>query len=136
MAGKWLCASWNIWQSGIFYYFYGIYFNILKSKVLVHWIEPTAQFRRHVPDWLTCVRLLPLILLVSCIMYLWLKNRLVYVWLVHSWIFLTCVFLCKQSQNKNSALGMIFLNKKITKNEMKKMHWPSCFFKSINQFLR
>ena len=32
-----------IWQSGIFYYF-----NILKSKVLVHWIEPTARFGRSV----------------------------------------------------------------------------------------
>ena len=38
-----------IWQSGIFYYF-----NILKSKVLVHWIEPTARFGRSVcgEDWL------------------------------------------------------------------------------------
>ena len=29
-----------------------VYLNILKSKVLVHWIEPTAQFRRGV-TWIT-----------------------------------------------------------------------------------
>ena len=24
LAGKWLRASWNIWQSGIYYYFYDV----------------------------------------------------------------------------------------------------------------
>ena len=31
-------AKWNL------FYFFMVYFNILKSKVLVHWIEPTARF--------------------------------------------------------------------------------------------
>ena len=39
------CPSLNIWQIGIFYYIlFMIYFNILKSNVLVHWIDPTARF--------------------------------------------------------------------------------------------
>ena len=31
-----------------FFIIFMVYFNILKSKVLVHWIEPTARFRRGV----------------------------------------------------------------------------------------
>ena len=49
-------ASWLVngfMQAGIFgkvafFIIFMVYFNILKSKVLVHWIDPTAQFGRGV----------------------------------------------------------------------------------------
>ena len=46
MAGKWLCA--RIFGKVAFSIIFIIYSNILKSKVLVHWIEPTARFRHGV----------------------------------------------------------------------------------------
>ena len=49
-------ASWLVngfVQAGIFgkvafFIIFMVYFNILKSKVLVHWIDPTARFGRGV----------------------------------------------------------------------------------------
>ena len=52
LAGIWLCVSKKILQSGIFYYFYAIYFNILISIGLVHGVEPIARFGHSVEPFL------------------------------------------------------------------------------------
>ena len=62
--GSWASAGWLGWHMASckqedfanwhFFIIFMIYFNILSSKVLVHWIQPNALFERGVQNNVSC----------------------------------------------------------------------------------
>ena len=116
MASKWLCASWNIWQSGIFLFFiiFMVYFNILKSKVMVHWIEPTARFGYGVNKTQICSNNLFLSLL-----QLWsMLNPLLYPWYFEIHCHSFCQLLLIISYNSFWINGVYFLGVEVRNMKM------------------